>query len=237
MSKTLKDWLIVVLLLVSIGSTIYLSLTAHRALARIDTTLVEAERTAKLVADYSELQIASLKSPKNQKAIDATIQTAAVFNGTGRLINTQVIPRIMDTLDSLDKTTIELQGAVKSANALISNADREINANLLPSLSETAKTLGVSIASVSKGIQTITDKSGMTIDEINSLISDPQWLGILKNIETTTAHINTIAVNMRNASDQMPSIAASVEKIAKTSSKYQKLLLFAQLLATIARVF
>jgi len=59
----------------------------------------DARVTLAMVSDYSREQIARLRDPKQQKALDAGIQTMAVFNGTGRLINTQVLPRAMRVLD------------------------------------------------------------------------------------------------------------------------------------------
>jgi hypothetical protein len=195
-----------------------------------DATVVEIKRTAKAVADYAEKQKIALENPKNQKAIDAAIQTAAVFNGTGRLFNTQVIPRAMNTLDSLNKAT-------NSLNELVRNTDRSLNERLLPDLAETAKTLGVSIDSLAKGILVITEKGGISIDEINALLADPQWKAALASVASTAAHLDAMAGNVEKASDSAPGIAAAIEKIAKTSSRYQKLLILAQLLATVARAF
>ncbi len=66
---------------------------------------VELRKTAAAVAEYAQHQTRQLMDPRNQKALDAGIQALAVFNGTGRLINREVIPRAMEVLDNLSNAT------------------------------------------------------------------------------------------------------------------------------------
>ncbi|MGA2261708.1 MAG: hypothetical protein ABSH28_09755 [Acidobacteriota bacterium] len=214
-----------------------LLLKADSAATKLDGAVAQVDRTAKLVADYADKQKRIMESPKNQKALEAAWQTAAVLNGTAKDINKILMPRLRDTLDSLNSAVSSFDQSAQALTTLVRNTDRSLNEELLPNLAETAKTLGVSVQAVTASVQSIAAKGGVSIDEINTLLADPQWLETLKSIAATTAHVDVIAGNLEAASRQAPSIAESVEKIAKTSSKYQKLLLLAQLLATIARAF
>ncbi|MBZ5499719.1 MAG: hypothetical protein LAP85_25240 [Acidobacteriia bacterium] len=214
-----------------------LLLRADSAVVKADGAVGQVERTAKLAADYAEKQKVILESPRNQKALEAGWQTAAVLNGTAKDINKVLIPLVKENLKGLGAAMGSFDASAQALTALVRNTDRNLNDGLLPSLAETAKTLGVSMQAVTASVQTIAAKGSVSIDEINALLADPQWLEILKNIAATTAHADATAGNIEKASQSAPSIAASIDRIAATSSKYQKLLLLAQLLATIARAF
>jgi hypothetical protein len=214
-----------------------LLLKADSAATKVDGAVTQVERTAKLVADYAEKQKVILESPKNQKALEAGWQTAAVLNGTAKDINKVLMPRLRDTLDSLNGAVGSFNKGAQAITGLVMNTDRSLNEQLLPNLAETARALGVSIQAITGSIQEIAAKSTMSVDEIHELLVDPEWKAALASIAATTAHVDAIAGNLEVASRQAPAIAESVEKIAKTSSKYQKLLLLAELLATIAKAF
>src|SRR5215813_7575445 len=51
--------------------------------------------------DWFHAEHERASSPKNLKALDAAIQTGAVFNASGRLLNTQTIPRLNKGIDQL----------------------------------------------------------------------------------------------------------------------------------------
>ncbi|MBZ5497693.1 MAG: hypothetical protein LAP85_14925 [Acidobacteriia bacterium] len=244
MSNTVKNWAIASLMITLAICVVLLARDAHYALlsldgalAKIDGTAAELQRTSKLVTDYVQKQKAVLESPRNQKALEAGWQMAAVLNGTARDINRLVVPRAMNTMDGLNAAIGSFDQSAQALTALVRNTDRSINESVLPNLAETARTLGVSMEAVTASVRTMATKGALSIDEINALLADPHWLQILTNVAATSAHADTVAGHFEEASRLMPAIAASLDKIAATSSKYQKLLLLAQLLATIARAF
>ena len=73
-----------------------------------------------MVSEYARYQTQQLQDPRNQKALDAGIQALAVFNGTGRLINREVVPRAMEVLDNLSNATASLDRAIQAT-------DRSVN--------------------------------------------------------------------------------------------------------------
>ncbi len=244
MSNTVKNWAIACLMITLAVCVVLLARDAHYALlgldgalAKIDGTAAELQRTSKLVADYVEKQKAVLESPRNQKALEAGWQMAAVLNGTARDINRLIVPRVMRTMDGLNAAVGNFNDSAQALTALVRNTDSNINEGILPNLAETAKTLGVSIQTVATSVQMIAAKGEISLNEVNTLLADPQWLEILKSMAATTAKVNATAAHLEEAARSAPAITSSVERIAATSSKYQKLLLLAQLLATIARVF
>jgi hypothetical protein len=115
---------------------------------------------------------------------------------------------------------------------------------LLPSLTVlvgsfnalTEKT-GLTIDEVRAAVKMAADKVGLTLDSMYALMANPAWLGTLNNVQATTASGAAIAANVAEATKQFPSIAASLEKIAKTSSRFTKITLTANVLAVLASAF
>lgn len=211
-------------------------------LGNLDQATSNAKDATALARDYLAEQKTILSSEKNRKALEAGYQTPAVLNGTLRLVNTQTIPRINQGLDSLDLLISELAETNKTLATLIANSDRAINKELLPEITATAKSLGLSVEKTGQAVDELLATGKLSLEDLHSIMSSSEWKSALKNLETTSAntatmsaHAATVAGNVAEASAQMPSIAASVEKIAATSSKYSKAILLAQLLSTIAR--
>lgn len=177
---------------------------------------------------YTSSQIKNLES--QQKSINASIQAVAVFNGTGRLINTSVIPRINKTLDSLNSSVVSL-------DAMVKHTDSSINEDLIPQLTDTAKAFNINALELNSAIKEISAQTSLTIQETRAIISSDEWKEVLKNISSTTSHVDAIAGNVEETTDRMPEIAALVEKMMKTTSKYQKALILSQIFSFIARAF
>ena len=146
MSNAIKGWAVVALVIALAVCAVILTRDAHQLLLKADNTAAELARTSRLVADYAEKQKAILESSKNQKALEAGWQTAAVLNGTLREVNRLVIPRVMRTIDSTQAAVDRLAGSAEALNGLIAHTDKSLNADLLPTVAETARTLGVSVA-------------------------------------------------------------------------------------------
>jgi len=199
---------------------------------RVVRVLDETALTVQTVREAAQLEAALLKDPRNRKAIEAGLQTLAVYNATGRLINRQVIPRAMKVLD-------EVEGSVRQMRMLTQDVNSNLNV-LLPEIAATAKTLNVSVESVGAALVEITKEGKLTVEDIREIVSDPSWREALasiavssKNAEQITSNITGITENLEKTTAEMPSIAKSVEQIAKTSSKYRKALVLAQIIAVL----
>lgn len=184
---------------------------------------VELRKTATTVSEYAQHQTKQLMDPRNQKALDAGIQALAVFNGTGRLINREVIPRAMEVLDNLSNATASLDRAIQST-------DKSVNAELLPESKMLLSATSEAIASTKNTVDAASNQIVQAGNDIHAILADPALKWIL-------AETQGIAANVEEASRQMPLIAADVERIATTSSRYRKAILLSQILSALARAF
>jgi hypothetical protein len=118
-----------------------------RSAARETTaTMAETKAAVSELRDYSREQHARLRDPRNSKAIDAAIQTAAVFNGTGQLINTALIPRAIKTLDGLAESTASL-------NRMIQATDHSVNAEIAPEAVRSLQSSDTALKELSTALQ------------------------------------------------------------------------------------
>jgi hypothetical protein len=137
------------------------------------------------------------------------------------------------TIASLDR----LNASADALTALLANTDSSINARLIP---ETADSLG-SIEALAKeasmGLSEASDRANASLDDFHRLLSDPAWTASLASIQDTTEHVSGIAMELEEASRQMPEIARSVNEIASTSNRYRRWILLSQIFSAVARAF
>jgi len=190
----------------------------------------EAKGAVSELRNYSREQLARLHDPRNSKAIDAAIQTAAVFNGTGRLINTQLIPRAMKTLDALAESTASL-------NRVIRATDHSVNAEIAPEAVRSLQSANSTMGQLSIALQDTRERANAGLDDIHQLLSDPAWAASLDSIQSATENVSRVAAELEKASKEMPEIAQSVNQIASTSSRYRRWILLSQIFSAVARAF
>jgi hypothetical protein len=227
----LNSFIISVLLFISIFAVAEIAIlvnSARKTVKEATAAMVEIRQTLSEVHAYTTKQISNLES--QQKSINASIQAAAVFNGTGRLLNTQTIPRVNKTLDSLNQSIV-------SINSMVKNTDTSLNMMLVPQITETAKAFNVSVITMNDSIVEITKQSSLTIQAVRDTMASDEWREVLENVASTTEHIDGISKNIEETTSKMPAMAELVEKMMKTTSKYQKALLLSQILSYILRIF
>lgn len=198
--------------------------------AEVHGAVAEIRAAAQITRDYTQRQTEILSSSKNQKALESGWQSAAVLHKTLELVNSKTLPRINKTLDSLEVVT-------QSLNTLVHNTDQQINAQLLPETTASITQTTAAIKALQDSVVLTQQQSNQILVEIQRLISDPSWKHTLEDVASTTARIDALVINLEAASKEAPSIAASLEKLAATSSKYQKALIFANILSLIGRAF
>lgn len=230
-------------LAVSIG---IITPTLRGTLQKTQETAGETKRAATAIADWAEFQTEEFKSERYQRSLKASVDTGAYANSVMRSINVRVIPELVAVLKGLQGNSAKLGALTVSLDDLVRHSDASINSStgLLPtlttlvaSLKTIAEKTGLTVDEVKEAVRIASDKIGLSLDAMYALMNDPAWLQTLKNIETTTAGSAAVMSNVSEASKQLPSIAQSLEKIAKTSSKYQKLLLAASIIGTLATAF
>ena len=73
--------------------------------------------------------------------------------------------------------------------------------------------------------------------DIHAILADPALKSFLTESNAIAAHADGIAANLEESSRQIPLIAADLERIAATSSRYRKAILLSQILSVLARAF
>lgn len=101
---------------------------------------------------------------------------------------------------------------------------------LLVTLNKQVESIGVSASATFVEIAKLVEKGELTFEAANKVLASPQWEEILKHIAGSTANIEATTA-------ALPGTAAAIEKILQTSEKWQKPILLAGLLSTIARAF
>lgn len=237
MNRTLISFLLLVAVFAVAEAGIFFCQSAglvketKKSVENLNKTTAEVYKASVTANNYFTTQVTNLQ--KQQKALDAAIQLPGVYNAAGRVINKITLPKINRAIENLDTRSGQLleslNTTVQSTNSLIQHTDKNVN-DLIPQITETAKAMNVSVQSLDKAIQEITSKSSVTLDDIHNIMASKEWLEVLQ-------HIDGIAGDIDKTTDQMPSIAASIEKMAKVSSKYQKAVILAQIFSAIARAF
>lgn len=226
-------WLVVAVVVANLGWNARLLMRGGQE------TAADVRQVTHTAADWFEAERERASSPKNAKALDAAIQAGAVFNATGRLLNTQTIPRFNREMDALTAMTGRLDSFIVATDQRVNGADGLLVSvtALVNGLARTADRFGVTVEEINAAVRMASEKTGLSLDALYSLLSRPEWLETLKHLDGTAANVETVTANAAKASEQMPSIAASLEKIAKTSSRFTKITLIANVIATLARAF
>lgn len=185
-------------------------------------------------ASHGETILQTLKEESQER--EAVLHRQRVY---------QLASKSLAVLERINEETIP------RFNDLIAHTDSNLNEKVLPetarltrNLADTAERLSTTPETIENTLQVIAEETKMTMQAVEKLLSDPLWQKTLGNIERATAESAKTAENVtlttaeiREAMKSAPEIARSVEKIASTSSKYQKIALIVQILVTIARVF
>jgi hypothetical protein len=249
--KTLQSALICLLLLSLTLLTLRAFVSAGRIEARVGETTAAAQSlvleaqsaTAEargFIADQRGL------AEDNRKSLAAAYQVGAVFNGTGRLINSQLIPRLMKTADASTENLITLNRTIANLDERVSGKAGLIEAAifLTQSLERSAGSLGVTLDTLQRMIAVVSEKTGIIGDEMILLVSNPQLHQLIQNATITSGNVAKLtekldltAEEIRKAALNAPEIAESLNKIAKASSKYAKITLLANLLLILSRAF
>lgn len=130
-----------------------------------------------------------------------------------------------------------LNEATASLNKIISRSDKRLNDDdgLLPAATGAVKQVEKSTASITENVNTIATKAGQNLDNVNEILSSKEWKETLIAIKGSAQNAEATTAEIREAARQLPSIAQSLEKFAKTGSKYQKYLIIFQILSLIGQ--
>jgi hypothetical protein len=210
----------------------------HSITGELHGTLVTANGTVGDIAAYVHAEKMRIEDPKNQKAIDAAIQLGAVFNGSGRLLNKEVLPRLWSEIDALHAGTDNLALFVKHSDDSLNRQGVPFLTppGVLPAAAMTISKFGVTTDALNQAIDQVVSTTGVARDEVLRKMNDPRFGELLDEavalarktnatmdqVDGTMTEVHATAGNVETASEQLPDIAASLAKIAKTTSQFSK---------------
>jgi hypothetical protein len=137
------------------------------------------------------------------------------------------------TIESLDR----LNASADALTLLLANTDNSINAKLVPNAADSLGSIEALTKEATTDLSEASDRANASLDDIHRLLADPAWAASLASIQETTEHVSGIAMELEEASRQMPEIARSVNEIASTSSRYRRWILLSQIFSAVARTF
>lgn len=201
--------------------------------------------------DYLNKQITMLESEQYQTLMRNNLAAGSYLQSITNSINTKTLPLINRNLASSNDLILALNANTRTLDTLIVNLDRQINTALLPqatallaALTEDAHRFGLSLDAFNKMLVAVSEKANLTLDEVLSLVASPEWKLALQGLNLTMANVASATAKADASMEQIrlamlkaPSIAESLEKIAKTSSKFTKATLVAGIISALARAF
>jgi hypothetical protein len=144
-------------------------------------------------------------------------------------------------LDTLNTTTLPAVNATLTESQLLIKEGRE---QVLKEIGRTSRSLADIAEKFSVDQQQLTVqlaatiKSGqLTLDALTNLLNSPQLISILMSVDSTAKSFDVTSANVAEMSSRLPTMADQIEKILRTSAKYQRLALVVGLLAQIGRAF
>lgn len=222
------------------------------------------DTTRRVDTFITEDRLKNLENNLNTSAISAQMTANAyseIAKSTTDVLSKKVGPmidqssrdlhRVMMSVDGrlqdlhrIDGLLLSLTDTSKGITQFLANTDQSINQELLPesanlvaSLNEVAQGFGITTSELNTAIKMASEQANKSLDAVYTIVSDPKIQSMLTNVEATSASVASTMASVDAAAKQAPSIAASLEKIAATSSRYTKITLIANILATIARAF
>lgn len=204
-------------------------------------TAIEAKRTMKMMADYTEKQKIVLESHKNQMAIEQGYQAAAVLHKTLELVNSKYLPKLGFALDGLTDTTRNTARVADGLDILL----RNLNSTTIPKANDAIDSTSVTMKQAGQAIEAVNAGTKVLMDSIDAKINDPHIDSILASLDTSMSKVDSILANVDGMSaeakdifkTEMRNIAKSLDKIAKTSSQWQKPMMAANIFSLLWRAF
>ena len=211
----------------------------NSATASVADAASSVKDTAASAKKYVDYQVGYLERPEYQKWLAASLQTPAMFNGTARLLNRTTIPALNGDLTSLNSATAALR-------EFIADTDKNTNGpgGLLPQATAVLQKVGLSVRDFDAFVQDEGDLIEGTTFDARKLLNDFRVDSFLNDLAASGGNANrisadlaTISHNFAEASAQAPEIAELWAKMMRTTSKLQKWLYLARILALVGPVF
>jgi hypothetical protein len=140
-------------------------------------------------------------------------------------------------VDKANSTLGNISTLVTSLDTLVKNTDAQINGHLLPATEETLVEAKKSLTTISNSASMLASGSQVAMNDLHAILADESWQKALRGLSDTSENAAATAAQIAEAAKQLPSIASSMERIAKTSSKWQKFQIPISIASLIWRTF
>jgi hypothetical protein len=239
-------------ILILIGCLIAASVESLRLLGEGRQAVAHVKDAAWNWKDYSFTLTNQLKSERNQKAIDAGIAAAGTFQATGKLINTQTIPRLNKSIDQLgvslekigllvgDAQTNITSGLVVDLRALVKDSNQRLNGDggLMAEITVSVAAVRLPVERISPKLELLASEGLISLQKVNDLLAADEWKKLLAEATRATGNAADITANLDNLTatiaKEAPTLFDMLERFARTSNKYQAVLLLARIFSYLA---
>lgn len=231
----------------SLSATVLVCIAIYYAVTlgpKVRETVSNVNRTSLALADYAEAQTADFRSEAYQKRIKQGFEVGRDASITIAKFNRTTIPRINGAVDEftarlhdLRQPTVELTRSASNLADFIAATDTSVNRDLLPPIAVLATKLGTTADETNAAIKMAADKAGVSLDEMNRRLADPRIDKLLDQMVATGQNVQETSAEIREAAKKAPTIATSLDKIARESSRLARVTLIANIIGTLGRAF
>lgn len=225
------------LLSVLLAESIY---TVHVTRPKLLETEAAVNDMAVNLRDYAKDQTEDLRSPRNQKMLEHYLQIGEASLLTIQKINRTTVPALTGAanemtarLHGLEPLELQLTRAASNAADLVADLNTQVVDHLLPETTALLTKLGLTADDLRTSIKIAFDQALLSLEDIHKLASDPKWQQILVSVAEGVQHLNGTTEQVEIASRNLPQIAASLAKIAKSGATFNKLIAIARILSLI----
>jgi hypothetical protein len=153
------------------------------------------------------------------------------------------LSRGVQTLTLEARTQIKQNG--DATTRLIIDSNSSVNEKLVPSLVKTVDGItvledkfGLTATEAATAIKLASEKTGISIDELNKQISNPRWGQAADNLVAMTGEMNLtvkdLHIDAHNTMKEMPTIAKNIEKTTHNIAAFSKISIIAGIISNLA---
>jgi hypothetical protein len=153
------------------------------------------------------------------------------------------LSRGVQTLTLEARTQIKQNG--DATTRLIVDSNSSVNEKLVPSLVKTVDGItvledkfGLTATEAATAIKLASEKTGISIDELNKQISNPRWGQAADNLVAMTGEMNLtvkdLHIDAHNTMKEMPTIAKNIEKTTHNIAAFSKISIIAGVISNLA---
>lgn len=247
-SDTIKNLSLSLLAITLAVCAISLTLRVRQSIALLDYSINElknkAGNTVTLTSDLLKESKGVIKAFRDESETREAIQNRKDAYRVGSQ-GVYLLEHLRGhTLPAFDAAIVELQTTTRASTALIQNADKHLNEQLLPELTSLLTKLETASEQTGKDIHTLLleadellRNSTKAVLSVNNLVNEPEWKQTLQNIEAATRNTASGSASLAKAAasidagfNELPEQMRAIRDILNTGKRNQKIWLIVRLL-------